>query len=229
MPDRFASVVPHTNSLRLYSAFYVSLEHRRTHCAHSGAAHAVRVTLLALLCAPLSWAAQVVRSRCSAHNWHTDYKRSVGTDALTLITPLCDFDETATFQLAYRPSPRPGEHAYVQVVEKQGDQAEEQGAGSREHGTHAGERPVRRYEYTKGRAVVFGSQFEHSTEPGEGRDAQCHAYLCFTFGTDKQEKWAEIERTLGTQSRVVVHPNGEMHLSQLGSQIEELVAAYEQG
>ena len=31
---------------------------------------------------------------------------------------------------------------------------------------------------------------------------QAHAYLCFTFGTDQQQRWGEISRTLGSQSRV---------------------------
>ena len=44
----------------------------------------------------------VVRSRCDAPNWHTDYWPPVGTDALTLITPLRDFDETDSFQLRYQ-------------------------------------------------------------------------------------------------------------------------------
>ena len=85
--------------------------------------------------------------------------------------------------------------------------------------------PVPR-QYKKGRAVVFGSGFEHSTEPGAGRDGEAHAYLCFTFGTDQQEKWPEIEKTLGTQSRVVTHPDGQICLSQLGAELERMVAEF---
>ena len=36
----------------------------------------------------------------------------------------------------------------------------------------------------------------------------------------------QIERTLGTQSRVVVTPNGSFGFSKLGEQIEELVRNY---
>lgn len=43
----------------------------------------------------------VVRSQCSAHNFHVDYKPEVGVDAMTLITPLQDYEETETFQLSY--------------------------------------------------------------------------------------------------------------------------------
>ena len=84
---------------------------------------------------------------------------------------------------------------------------------------------VRRYTYTKGRAVVFGSRFEHSTEPGKGRDGEPHVYLCFTFGTDRQDAWASIARTLGTQSRIVRHPDGALRLTKVGEQIEEALAA----
>ena len=48
-------------------------------------------------------------------------------------------------------------------------------------------------------------------------------YLCFTFGTDHVEAWPEISKTLGTQSRVVMHPDGFMRLSQLGEGIEEAI------
>ena len=38
-----------------------------------------------------------------------------------------------------------------------------------------------RYEYKKGSAIVLGSSFEHSTEPGAAHaDDGIHAYLCFT-------------------------------------------------
>ena len=43
----------------------------------------------------------VVRSWCSLPNFHHDYKPPVGTDALTLITPLRNYAEMDTFQLSY--------------------------------------------------------------------------------------------------------------------------------
>ena len=72
--------------------------------------------------------------------------------------------------------------------------------------------------------MVFGSRFEHSTEPGRG-DGEVHAYLCFTFGTDDAAMWPAIEATLGTQSRLVMHPDGELRLSVLGEEIEKALAA----
>ena len=82
---------------------------------------------------------------------------------------------------------------------------------------------MKRYVYKKGKAIVFGSKFEHSTEPGAGQDGEQHAYLCFTFGTDNQERWPDIAQTLDTQSRIVMHPNGELSLSRLGLAIQKLV------
>ena len=151
----------------------------------------------------------VVRSRCANHSWHVDYQGPVGTHALTLLTPLRDFDETGSFQLSYRSRP-PRAAGAADVPFGEGGGADE---------------GVRRYVYRRGRAVVFGAGFEHSTEPGAGRDGQAHVYLCFTFGTDRQERWREISRTLGTQSRVVQHPDGALRLSNLGEQIEEALAA----
>ena len=71
--------------------------------------------------------------------------------------------------------------------------------------------------------TLIRSRFEHSTEPGCGRDGEAHAYLCFTFGTDDEAAWPRISRTLGTQSRVVMHPDGTMRLSALGESIETAV------
>ena len=45
------------------------------------------------------------------------------------------------------------------------------------------------------------------------------AWVCW------QERWPDIAGTLDTQSRVVVHPDGEMRLSKLGGQIQELLDA----
>jgi|UniRef100_A0A7S3BZD8 hypothetical protein len=149
----------------------------------------------------------VVRSRCAGHNFHTDYAPEAGMNAMTLITPLCDYDETESFQLSY--------------VAHQGGL---RNRGSLDEGDPGSE--IRRYEYRKGRAIVFGSKFMHSTEPGSGRGGEPHAYLCFTLGTTDQASWPTIERTLGTQSRVVVQPDGAFGFTRLGDQIEEAVRLY---
>ena len=43
---------------------------------------------------------------------------------------------------------------------------------------------VHQYRYEEGEAILFGSHFMHSTEPGRARRgaAEPHAFLCFTFG-----------------------------------------------
>ena len=45
----------------------------------------------------------VVRSRCSAANWHTDWPDAVGTNAFTLLSPIEEY-ETDDFQLLYEDS-----------------------------------------------------------------------------------------------------------------------------
>jgi hypothetical protein len=47
------------------------------------------------------------------------------------------------------------------------------------------------YRYRKGRAVVFGAGFIHGTQ--RMRAASPRAFLCFTFGSDKEQHWPEQE------------------------------------
>lgn len=150
----------------------------------------------------------VVRSQCTAHNFHVDYKSEVGVDAMTLITPLDDYAETDSFQLSY--------------VAHKGAQLRKDGL--LDEGEPGSE--IRRYTYRKGKAIVFGSKFMHSTEPGACQGDEPHAYLCFTFGTTDPAAWPQISRTLGTQSRVVAAPDGTFGFSQLGERIEEMLRAY---
>jgi len=158
----------------------------------------------------------VVRSKCDAHSFHTDYMKPVGPHALTLITPLRDYRETASFQLTYKPAMAAGE------VQRDGRIV--LGAADAED---LRERPaLQRYEYRRGKAIVFGSRFEHSTETGAGHEGEVHAYLCFTFGTDDQARWDDIAQTLDTQSRIVQHPDGKLGLSALGRAIEEALASF---
>ena len=154
----------------------------------------------------------VVRSCCEGHNFHTDWNAAVGTSALSLITPLRNYRERASFQLSYKAT----------AGEVQPDGSIALGTTNAER---LRERPaLRRYEYTKGKAIVFGSRFEHSTEPGAGHEGEPHAYLCFMFGTDEQARWPDIEETMDAQARVVWQPNGELQLSALGRRIERALA-----
>lgn len=137
----------------------------------------------------------VTRSWCEAHNWHEDFLASARCSALTLIAPLADYTQTETFQLSYAAAD-----------------------ADTDAGVAPGQRTARRYTYAKGRAIVFGSGFVHSTEPGRSLGGETHAFLCFTFGTDEQAAWPEISETLGSQSRIVRHPDGELRLSELGEE-----------
>lgn len=62
------------------------------------------------------------------------------------------------------------------------------------------------YAYKRGKAVVFGDDFVHSTQPG--RSEHPVVLLCFTFGTDQMEHWPAIERTSGTQGNLMRLPDG---------------------
>ena len=146
----------------------------------------------------------------AARDFHTDYFPEVGTHALTLIAPLATYEATENFQMSYHLRSR--------------DHADDAAAKALADEVNNGE-PIGRYVYRKGKAVVFGSRFLHSTEPGQAANGQLHAYLCFTFGTDDQSRWPQIERTLGTQSRLVMHPDGVMRLSSLGQAIESALEA----
>ena len=123
-----------------------------------------------------------MRTRCDAPNFHVDYAREVGTNALTLMTPLEDFPPTEGFQLLYQQAPT------TSLPPPTAPHPNASGEG----GT-ALPPPPRQYAYRKGEAIVFGASFVHSTEPGAAADpAAPHVYLCFTFGTDKPEHWPAI-------------------------------------
>jgi hypothetical protein len=47
-------------------------------------------------------------------------------------------------------------------------------------------------------------------------------FLCFTFGTDRQEAWPLIAQTIdGDQSRMLCRPDGEIVLTQLGRSMQK--------
>mmetsp|Transcript_62013 Transcript_62013/g.181224 ORF Transcript_62013/g.181224 Transcript_62013/m.181224 type:complete len:362 (-) Transcript_62013:14-1099(-) len=127
----------------------------------------------------------IVRSVAHGAHMHVDFDNEVGTDALTLMTPITPTPEGQRgFDLLYR--------------------------------SLDGE--LRTYAYRRGEALVFGAGFEHSTEPGES--AEPRAFLCFTFGTDREELWPSIAKTVGRQSRLVRRPCGQFSLTHLGRLIE---------
>ena len=142
----------------------------------------------------------VVRTSCTAPDLHVDYGDAVKTHALTLMTPLYEeYSAVEDFQLLYTSEP--------------------------------GSKP-RRYRYKLGEAIVFGAGFVHSTEPGVAPlddsvgTRRAHAYLCFAFGSDREEHWSSIAETIdGNQTRQISRPaqlNGaqKLSLSKLGLRIE---------
>lgn len=136
----------------------------------------------------------VVRSRCAAPNLHADWPDAVGTNAFTLLTPLDNY-ASEDFQLLFETwGAEPGERA----------------AG------------LHRYRYKTGEALIFGSHFMHSTEPGRSADGGPQVYLCFTFGSDKARHWPAIAPTIsGYQSRFLSDHEGQMRLTELGRFIDE--------
>lgn len=133
----------------------------------------------------------VVRSRCADANFHTDWADAVGKNAFTLLTPLYDYP-TADFHLLYKDT-----------------------VGS----TH-------QYRYRAGEAICFSSHFVHSTEPGAARANDAlgrrlpHAFLCFTFGSDKEEHWRHIAPTInGYQSRFLHNWRGVSELTEIGTHL----------
>jgi hypothetical protein len=144
----------------------------------------------------------VVRTKCSSLKLHCDYVRQVGTDALTLITPLRDYDPSH-FQLNYARTGRPADLSELDHLPSRAS--------------------LDRYVYQKGRAVVFGSGFWHSTEIGSSASVDVpNVYLCFTFGTDRLDKWGAIAATIGTyQSRMIRLPDGNLGLTELGQYLQE--------
>ena len=93
------------------------------------------------------------------------------------------------------------------------------------HEHYARRGATRRYDYTLGKAIVFGSGFRHSTEPGRAAAGTSpHVYLCFTFGSDMPEHWPLIAQTVdGDQSRVIAPPGGDgaVALSRLGRRLRD--------
>ena len=136
----------------------------------------------------------VVRTTCHGAHFHTDWADQVGCNAFTLMTPLEDYpiapDASGQFQLLYHDY----EHSFDITAE---GAAEDAG--------------VRRYVYHKGKAIVFGAHFSHSTEPGRSASIDApQVYLCFTFGSDKTEHWPGIFESCGYQARVLARHDGQL-------------------
>jgi hypothetical protein len=63
------------------------------------------------------------------------------------------------------------------------------------------------YKYKMGEAIIFGEQFEHSTQTYP-KQSQYRILVSLTFGTDKLDYWGELKKTVGTQSTFMILPCG---------------------
>ena len=68
-----------------------------------------------------------------------------------------------------------------------------------------------KYRYKKGNAIIFGSDFIHSTEPFESK--QKYIFLCFTYGTTDLTKWDNIKETVTEQGVSYRNPNGIINVT----------------
>ena len=64
------------------------------------------------------------------------------------------------------------------------------------------------YRYRLGTAVAFGAGFAHSTQIMTSGPPR--AFLCFTFGSDKNRYWPALQRSVYGQSRLLCRPGGEL-------------------
>jgi len=148
----------------------------------------------------------VVRSKCDSTNLHTDFEAEALSDCFTVMTPLHEYASKEQFQLSYV------------AVEAHAAPGEAMKAEMDAHGH------LRRYEYKRGKAIVFGSHFLHGTEAGRSHEAEerPHVYLSFVFGSDDERRWPDLRPSLDwSQSRLLMHPNGTLGLSMLGRRLAQ--------
>ncbi len=67
------------------------------------------------------------------------------------------------------------------------------------------------YRYVPGKAVAFGADFWHSTEPFDSSTP--YRFLCFTFGVRERRLWEMIAETVAHQGLMYRHPElGLVHV-----------------
>lgn len=67
---------------------------------------------------------------------------------------------------------------------------------------------VIKYNYKKGKAITFGSDFIHSTEPFKSNEK--FIFLCFTYGCTDLAVWDKIKDTAAYQGISHRNPNGDI-------------------
>lgn len=62
------------------------------------------------------------------------------------------------------------------------------------------------YFYRRGKALLFGEKFSHSTRPGKSNNQA--SLLSFEFGSDKMDHWEQMSQTVATQGNLCRRPDG---------------------
>jgi len=141
----------------------------------------------------------VVRSESHGHNWHVDWMADL---------PIGE-SETEKYERSVR-GPGGNVNAFslmAPIQERQEDTIDLM------YKDVDGKEQV--YKYQMGRSVVFGEEFWHST--AKGKCSNYEAFLCFAFGSDKEE-YQEINlQTIGGQAAHLMHPQMGWSKARLGA------------
>jgi len=190
----------------------------------------------------------VVRSVCTAPDLHVDYGKKVKTTALTLMTPLYEeYSAIEDFQLLYRihnkslrqyryqlgeaivfgasfyHSTEPGVAAIEPTDPGDTFQPQLVRASSTAPSFVQGAPPARK---TMNGSDDATPPLPAPSAPTTATARRAHAYLCFTFGSNKEEDWGPISETVdGQQTRQISRPGqpndgNNLSLSKLGLRIE---------
>jgi len=173
----------------------------------------------------------VVRSFCLEPDLHVDWPDGAGTNAFTLLTPLEDYSSSEGFHLLYEDNCKDNyednceDSSEDNCEDNYEDNYEDSSAGAASSEATGQPAQLRQYRYSEGEAIVFGSRFRHSTEPGRAASGPCSpsVLLCFTFGSDRPRFYEEhiAPAISGYQSRVLVHADGSLRLTELGQYLEQ--------
>lgn len=72
---------------------------------------------------------------------------------------------------------------------------------------------IAEYNYRKGKALIFGDKFSHSTRPGSVKTTS--GLLSFAFGSDKMTYWDQMSRTVASQGNLCRRPDGSFIFSRI--------------
>ena len=64
--------------------------------------------------------------------------------------------------------------------------------------------------YERGKAIIFGDDFIHSTEPFNSKDDKEIVFACFAVGSDKEKYWKSIFNNVKAQTKKIIKYNGEL-------------------